>query len=198
MKGLLLYVPNKGFLVRHFDLKDVRDAFTLRAELESFSCRLIGERGLQPEADLTLLAHLEDQSRILHGDVWNDECATTWQDLNLKFHLALLKLADNRWVLDAVRRSRQLPSVYDRRSRSSKNEFLFLLYGREHGLKALEDHHKILGALKHRETSRAADLMREHILTNRDVLLNALLASPNKAIHESNLLAIRVPRERSS
>lgn len=196
-EGLLLYVPNKGFLVRHYDLKDVRDAFTLRAELEAMGCRLVGERGLPAKTHGMLLDRLEAQKLVLHGEEWNNECAKAWQDLNLDFHLALLELADNRWLSDAVRRARQLPSVYDRRSRPSKHEFLFLLYGREHGLQALDDHFKIVGALANRETSRAGHLMREHILTNRDVLLRALLESPNQSTYESNLLSVKFPRERT-
>ena len=173
-EGLLVYQPNRGFLVRCFDLKDVMDAFTLRSTLEGLGCRLVGERGLQPEARERLQALLEEQFRVLFGEHWDDAHALLWQDLNLEFHYALLELADNRWLVEAVRRARKLPIVFDSRSRPRRHGDIVLLYQRKNSQQAFEEHRGIVDALVQREATRAESLMREHILTNRDVLARAL------------------------
>ena len=175
-EGLLIYQPNRGFMVRRFEIKDVMDALTLRATLEGLGCRLVGERGLQAGAQERLLGLLEEQRAVLYGEEWNNERALLWQDLNLDFHFALLELADNQWLVDAVLRARQLPLVFDSRSRPHDRDAVFLLYQRKHSQQALDEHMRIVDALARRETTRAESLMREHILTNRDVLVHALRA----------------------
>ncbi|MDF3835840.1 GntR family transcriptional regulator [Cupriavidus basilensis] len=173
-EGLLVYQPNRGFLVRQFHTKDIKDAFTVRATLESLGCRLIGERGLLHAEQERLAALLEAQRKVLHDEEWNDGQALLWQDMNLDFHFALLALADNSWLTDAVRRARQLPIIFDSKSHPHDHEALLLLYRREHSRQALGDHYRIVDALAQREVGRAEALMREHILTNRDVLVRAL------------------------
>ncbi len=180
-EGLLLYHPNRGFLVRRFDAKDVADAFTLRASLESLGCRLLGERGLDAGTQERLASLLDEQHQVLYTEPWDDARALLWHDLNLDFHYALLELADNRWLTDAVRRARQLPIIYDSRSRPHDRGELMLLYRREHSRQALKEHRQIVDALGRREISRAEALMREHILTNRDVLMGALQTPAKEA-----------------
>lgn len=173
-EGLLLYQPNRGFMVRRFESKDVFDAFSLRATLEGMGCRLVGERGLDERGHDRLESLLEKQQEVLFGREWAPELALAWQDLNLDFHYALLELADNPWLTEAVRRSRQLPIVFDSKSRPHDHEALMLLYHRDHSRQALADHRQIVEALVRREIVRAEGLMREHILTNRDVLLREM------------------------
>ena len=180
-EGLLVYQPNRGFLVRRFDVKDVIDAFTLRASLEALGCRLIGERGLQDDVHKQLVELLEAQRQVVHGSEWNDERILLWQALNLDFHFALLELADNQWLSDAVRRSRQLPIVFDSRSRPHERDELILLFQRKRSRDAFHDHERIVDALAKRETSRAESFMRGHILTSRDVLASALLRAVPRA-----------------
>jgi len=176
-EGLLVYQPNRGFLVRRFDVKDAMDAFTLRSTLEGLGCRLVGERGLQTDAHERLQGLLEEQHKVLYGDHWDNAQALLWQDLNLDFHYALLELADNRWLVDAVRRARKLPIVFDSRSRPHGHGEIVLLFQRQNSQQALDEHRRIVDALMKRETTRAEGLMREHILTNRDVLVRAMTAS---------------------
>ncbi|AOZ09133.1 GntR family transcriptional regulator [Cupriavidus malaysiensis] len=180
-EGLLTYQPNRGFLVRRFQPKDVRDAFTVRAALESLGCRLIGERGLLHPEQERLAAQLEAQRQVLHEQEWDAQQALRWQDMNLDFHYTLLELADNDWLTDAVRRARQLPIIFDSKSRPHDQAALALLFQRDHSRQALAEHYRIVDALAQREVGRAEALMREHILTNRDVLVRALGAGPSDA-----------------
>ena len=149
-EGLLVYLPNKGFQVRRFNAKDVFDAFSVRATLEGMGCRIVGERGL------------------------DDERAIRWHDLNLEFHGKLLKLADNRWLTEAVRRACQLPIVFDSHLRPHNRDASTLLYHRAQAEQALEEHRQIVESLSRREAADAEALMREHIIANRDLLVRHL------------------------
>lgn len=173
-EGLLVYQPNRGFVVRRFESKDVFDAFSLRATLEGMGCRLVGERGLDERTRARLEGLLDQQHSILHSQEWSAELALAWQDLNLEFHYALLELADNPWLTEAVRRARQLPIIFDSKSRPHDHDALLLLYRRDHSRQALAEHRQIVQALVRHEVVRAEGLMREHILTNRDVLLREM------------------------
>lgn len=173
-EGLLVYQPNKGFLVRRFEAKDVHDALTLRASLEALACRLVGEGGIGGDSRRRLADLLEEQRDVVHGVEWNKERALLWQALNLDFHDAILEIADNAWLTDAVRRARRLPLIFDSRSRPHGREELFLLYQQRHSQQAYAEHVRVVEMLGRREYQRAANLMEEHVLTNRDVLKRAL------------------------
>ena len=126
---------------------------------------------------------------MLFGEHWDNARALLWQDLNLNFHYMLLELADNRWLEDAVRRARKLPLVFDSRLRPHEHEEIVLLYKRKNSQQALHEHELIVNALVQRETTRAEALMREHILTNRDVLVRALTAAAVDEPDSSNAAA---------
>lgn len=171
---LLDYQPNRGFVVRRFGLKDVNDTCTVRANLEGLACRLIIERRLPAEALTPIYDLVEDQRQVLYGEEWDRQRALLWQELNRDFHVALMDLADNYWLSDAVRRVRHLPMVYAGSWRGHDPEAQVLLFERHHSKQAHAEHVRILKALERNESERAEGLMREHILTNRDVLIEAL------------------------
>lgn len=173
---LLIYQPNRGFFVRRFGIKDVRDTCNVRATLEAMGCRLIGERALEPASLGPIRDVLEEQRQVLFGHEWNRQRALLWQDLNLDFHFGLLELADNPWLTEAVRRVRHVPLVHSSSRRTHDPESQVLLFQRHHSQQAYSEHVRIVQALERNEWSRAEGLMSEHILTNRDVLVGALAA----------------------
>lgn len=173
-EGLLVYLPNKGFQVRRFNAKDVFDAFSVRANIEGMGCRIVGERGLDDAALERLVAMLAEQHEVLRAEGWSDERAIRWHDLNLEFHGKLLKLADNRWLTEAVRRACQLPIVFDSHLRPHNRDASTLLYHRAQAEQALEEHRQIVESLSRREAADAEALMREHIIANRDLLVRHL------------------------
>jgi len=73
--GLLSYAPNKGYMVKGFSLKNVLEAFQVRAVLEGLAARLTAESGLTEtsrqelvkcikEGDETALEKLVNSHRI--------------------------------------------------------------------------------------------------------------------------------------
>jgi GntR family transcriptional regulator of vanillate catabolism len=137
-------------------------------------CRIVGERGLDDAALERLVAMLAEQHEVLRAEGWSDERAIRWHDLNLEFHGKLLKLADNRWLTEAVRRACQLPIVFDSHLRPHNRDASTLLYHRAQAEQALEEHRQIVESLSRREAADAEALMREHIIANRDLLVRHL------------------------
>ncbi|OWT61710.1 GntR family transcriptional regulator [Candidimonas nitroreducens] len=169
-EGLLAYLPNRGYVVRRFQFKDVYDAYTLRANLEGFACRLACQNGFDASAMTRLDSVLAKQQEVLYTGVWSVERALAWHDLNLKFHSLFLEIAGNHWLSEAALRVRRLPLIFDREGRPHNHGELQLLYQREHSREAYSEHLRLAAAVKHGEASRAEGLMAEHILHNRDVL----------------------------
>lgn len=169
-EGLLVYVPNKGFQVRRFNAKDVFDAFSVRANLEAMACRLIAERGLDTESQDGLQAMMHAQRELLQNE-WDDERALCWHDQNVAFHDKVMVLADNRWLAEAVHRARQLPIIFDSNLRPHNRDASMLLFRREQAQLAFEDHCRLVDALVRRDAGEAEALMREHITSNRDLLV---------------------------
>lgn len=195
-EGLVVANPNRGFVVRRFVAKDVHDAMTLRATLEGLGARLVGEKGLDDAAHARLAGMLEAQHRALHADTWNAAYAAQWQELNLDFHYALLELADNPWLTDAVRRARKLPVIFDHRARPHDQLALWQVYQRDQSRQALLEHRQIVEHLRRHEVQRAEAKMQEHILTNRDVLMQRLLApasEPAEAGHAPQASQVALP-----
>lgn len=159
--------------------------------MEGLACRLIGERALDLRVFRPLHDILKEQHEVLYGPEWNRQRALLWQDLNLDFHLALLGLADNPWLTEAVKRARLLPVVYSSRRRAHDAEAQVLLFKRHDSQQAYSEHVRILQALERNEATRAEGLMREHVLTNRDVLVRALSAEDEEAAAGADLVQAR-------
>jgi GntR family transcriptional regulator of vanillate catabolism len=183
-EGLLAYVPNRGYIVRRFRFKDVYDAYTLRANLEGFACRLACQNGIDADAMARLDAILAEQWEVLYTGDWSAERALKWHDLNLKFHALFLEIADNHWLSEAVSRVRRLPLIFDSEGRPRNHGEIKLLYQREHSREAYSEHLRLAAAFKRGEASRAESLMSEHVLHNRDVL-NERFEQENEARQSS-------------
>jgi GntR family transcriptional regulator of vanillate catabolism len=130
---------------------------------------------LEADAQARLAQMLEEQHALLYGDEWRRAHARRWHDLNLDFHRQLLKLADNRWLTDAVRRACQLPIIFDSNLRPHNRDAALLLYRRDQAQNALEPS---TGASSMRWGCKmptvAESVMREHIIANRDLLVHHL------------------------
>ncbi len=188
-EGLLVYVPNKGFQVRRFNAKDVFDAFSVRANLEGMGCRLIVERGLDNEVHGQLADMLGEQGKLLQHKEWTAARALRWHDLNRAFHLKLLSMADNRWLVEAVHRACQLPIIFDSSLRPHNRDASSLLHRREQAMHALDEHSRIVDALGQRNATEAENAMREHIVGNRDMLVDQLRQNARQARQSARELA---------
>lgn len=159
--GLLTYQPNKGYLVRRFELDDILKVFRVRAVLEGLGARIAAEQGLQPEQRQRLLTSLDWGDRLYaQGNIADNHC-DEWRDMNTQFHLAILEAADNELLYRFAATSRKVPVVFN-------GSFKF--YSAADFRRSLDHHHVIFDALEKRQGERADNLMQEHIYHAQEII----------------------------
>lgn len=152
--GLLIYQPNRGFVVKRFALADIMQAFQVRAVLEGLAARTLAERGLNSQQEQTLADTLASGDALLQVPAWTAEHYEQWRQMNTEFHTTILKGADNPLLVRFCQDARKLPVVFNGS---------FRWYNREDFRRSHDHHHILFSALKHREGERADWFMREHI-----------------------------------
>lgn len=166
---LLVYSPNRGYVVRDVVLQDVLDAYDVRANLEGLACRLLAERGISSALAAQLDDALARGETIVNGPEWGPPQHLAWSELNTEFHTAVAIATRNKSLEEILRQVRRIPRMFDSRL-SPNTEFFRSVYTHEQRQRSHREHIKIVEVLKAREACRAEALMREHVYVNRDLL----------------------------
>lgn len=153
--GLIDHLPKRGYLVRAFELDVILAAYEVRAVLEGLACRSAAQRGLSEAQIRQLNEDLEGGDRILSKGVLLAEDHEPYQQINVRLHNTLLEASRNPWVGRFVDQANHIPYASDRIVLWDVGHDIIL---RSHG-----DHHRIVEAVIRRDSSRAEDLMREHV-----------------------------------
>lgn len=153
--GLLDYSPNRGYVVRPFDAKDIAGAYELRALIEGLGARKAAEQGLRPDLARKAACAIEAVSELLCTDEPLDEGAReSWRIHNSLFHRAIVEQSDNRFIGPMLLSVQQIPSVYPPVLASYDPS----------SLRTYNDQHRqVLTCILNREGVRSEFLMREHI-----------------------------------
>jgi DNA-binding GntR family transcriptional regulator len=104
-QGLVEVVPHRGALVCGPTLRDVHEAYAVRAELEGYAAELAAE--LARDAEIERLHEAEQMFRRAVADSAAGEAAAAsgrprWSDANDLFHEAILTAAGNRRLADMI------------------------------------------------------------------------------------------------
>ncbi|MDH3232124.1 MAG: GntR family transcriptional regulator [Alphaproteobacteria bacterium] len=153
-EGLLDYGPNRGYLVRGFSLTDVLTAYEVRANLEGFACRLAAEQGLSDKDKAEIEAALAIGDAILAKGQLLNEDRDAWIEMNDRFHVGLIRAADNWLLEDLVQQTYRVPLA-------SSRVVHWYEYDAIKGSHEL--HHRIYRCVRDRRGAQAEPLMREHI-----------------------------------
>lgn len=168
-EGLLVYTPQKGFLLRAFSTKEIIDAVEVRARLDGLACRLVAEQGLQAREEALLddnIAATRELTRV--GQFPAD--LNRWCDLNDRFHNLFVEASANQTLTRLVKRFDSTPFASAKIAAATGKIHLIP----ETVATSLTMHSMILGAVKKRQADRADQLMQEHIYQGR-VRLTAYL-----------------------
>ncbi len=84
-EGLLDHEPNRGFVVRAFNIAEIGDAFEMRALSEGLVCRLAAERGLNAEQDLAIREALRLGDELLAETPSPADCRSRYSAVNVQF-----------------------------------------------------------------------------------------------------------------
>lgn len=166
--GLVEYNSNRGYTVRRFTLREARDAFRIRAELEALACKLAAP--VITTGDLDRLHSLTDiGDALLSHQELKAEALQDYRAMNVAFHTIVLRAAQNNWIETFVNQLFSLPLVSDR-----------IMIWEDFGAikRSHDDHHRIASALARREGERAAAVMFEHVLFAGDFLFAHLQSLP--------------------
>lgn len=167
---LVIYSPNRGYVVRRFSLKDILDAFDVRSTLEGMVCRLVATRGLSPRAD-TRMAEIEEEMRqVAFGTTWGERESFRWFDLNFAFHNLLIEEADNPMLAGVIVQTQRLPLIFDSSQRLQNASQVSRMFGEEDTQRSYHDHKAIAAAVRAQDAATAERLMWAHIQQSRETM----------------------------
>jgi DNA-binding GntR family transcriptional regulator len=157
-EGLLAFQPGKGAVVSSLSLAEISEVVELRAKLE-------------PDLLQKSIPHLtredyERASEILDQfeAALESGAVETWGDFNWKFHSLLYTPSDRPLALGFVQNLQRLGIRYTRMQISlTKWE-----------QRAAREHRTLLSLSRRKETSKAVQLLREHIVTAGEALIEFL------------------------
>lgn len=157
-EGLVDITPNRGAFVAEMSPSDVLEAFELMAGLESLAGELACQRVSNEE-----LAELQS----LHDDMVKcrkNKDLSGYYSRNRQIHNLIIQAARNQAL-------RQVYETTNRRLHALRFRSNFDVQKWD---RALAEHEAILEALKARDSSRLADLLKAHLLLKRDVVMSDL------------------------
>ncbi|TDC85698.1 GntR family transcriptional regulator [Actinomadura sp. 7K507] len=163
-EGLVRSEPNRGAVVRSVTYGEVRDIYGLRAQLESYGAGLAAENATREDLEridggIELFGSLIHQ---LSGESLDSVRAV--HDANEEIHAAIVASAHHQRLGYLLARTVDVPLVFQ-----SFRHFDLARSRRSHLF-----HQMIRDAIAAGDPIRAANLMTEHIMQGRDVLLAQL------------------------
>ena len=172
-ENLLVYAPNRGYVVRAFGAQDILGAYDVRGTLEAMACRLAAERGLSAEVEAALREVLAKSDAIVNGGNWEAVQQQAWQRLNASFHAIVVDYSGNQHLISSARQMRRIPRVYDPRLAPDHSVFQ-TIYSDERARRSHIEHCEVFDAICNRQGTRAEGLMREHVYRNRELLRQSM------------------------
>jgi DNA-binding GntR family transcriptional regulator len=143
-EGLVTMKVRRGAYVTEVNAKDQRDVYHLLSLLESDAAGVVAATATEAQ-----LADLQALHQALKAASGNTE---TFFEINERFHVRLLEIADNRWRDQLVADLRKVMKLNRHNS--------LLKSGRVD--ESLQEHQLILDALLARDPALSAQRMREH------------------------------------
>lgn len=146
--GLIDLIPRRGAFVKQPDPTELDELFPVMAVLEGLAARQTAQR-LTPETLAELEAmHARLEELAADGDI------DTYYDENFRFHEAIQRLSGNRWLQRLLFELRGVLRLSRHRQLS--------LPGRLQD--SLEEHRRIMIALRQRDDELADQVMQRHLL----------------------------------
>jgi DNA-binding GntR family transcriptional regulator len=170
--GLVSFEPNRGVRVRTLSHRDLREAFLVRAELESLVTEIAAPK-MRPDTLLELeecekrFARLTKEIRSHEPGGSRRSLMSDWMRANHAFHDVLYRVADVPYiesVAKAARRTFSGPTVW-----APVDDELERLYERNQA-----EHRAIRQALVAVSFAGACDLAREHVMHSFALLATIL------------------------
>jgi GntR family transcriptional regulator of vanillate catabolism len=158
-EGLLEVRPTTGFVVPEFSVNDIYDSIHLRGLMEGRAAKLAAERVKDPREVASLHALSYEMIALVQRRTLTLDCLASYIELNVQFHVELLRLSGSRIIRRAMEHVNSLPFA-------SPSSFLRRHYlapqFREMFLLALDHHRGVADAIVNHDGARAETIMHEH------------------------------------
>ena len=157
-EGLLEYVAKRGYRVKEFTIREIVDAYAVRATLEGMACRTVAEKGLDRWSRNKLAKCIEEGEVLTKQAAEGDFDGPAWRQMNSTFHATIIAAAGNPFLKRQIEQIVFIPVA-----------MLFVVadWGKRENAgnidRAQVDHINILDALERRQSARAEARMREHL-----------------------------------
>lgn len=157
-EGFLIAVQGRGFRVREFSIGEVRDFFEARLMIETYILGRLG--GTVSEESLQGLQESLDQMIRCAGRMDSDG----FLEADKAFHMNLVHRHKNRFLALIMENIRNLISILGRKALATA--------GRSG--EVIEEHRRVLEAIKRRDAAGAAKAMRHHLSTTENTIIDTL------------------------
>jgi DNA-binding GntR family transcriptional regulator len=157
-EGYVDFVPNRGVTISKLSIDDVNHIYSILALLEGYATELAGE--FLTAKDIKKLVSLHKKMTQLDAE----QNFREWTEKNDLFHGHIVKASGNNLLPNLVKGLRN--KIYRYRFLS-----VTTLGQRD---KYVEDHAKILTALRNNNAKQAGKIMREHVLYIAKLMVNLL------------------------
>ena len=171
--GVVIVEPNRGAIVHGPTVRDIREAYAVRAELEGLAAELAA-----PHIDDAQLVQLRDAEALFRHSIeeviedrrrgvdrhWTTE--SEWERANNIFHGVVQEAAGNRQLLRSIAFLHQRFPRHLTWSALSRSSHLLA--------ENIEQHGRILAAIEARDATRARAAMTEHVRAAGELLARRL------------------------
>jgi DNA-binding GntR family transcriptional regulator len=166
-EGLVVAVPNRGYVVVAASVEDLDEAYRLRMMLEPLAVRLAVPRLSEPD-----LHQLEEQLDLLNeafaGDDWR-----SYRVHHRDFHFGIYQKSNSRWLVRLTEMLWLNTQRYQRMTTRISGELE----------ERAREHRDILEACRRRAADDAADLMHDHLFRAKDKIRAFLVENEMIAAH---------------
>ena len=138
-----------GFFVAKYGEEDLRKILQARIVLETGAIRLMADIELDPERLRQMAEYCQTMEYLLDHEV-----LLGFGEIDRKFHMALVELANNEWLVKMYRRTPASHFVFPEVDSKAI---------REMGLAAIQDHRDIHQAISQRRIEDAAAALQKHL-----------------------------------
>ena len=170
-EGLVIYSTNRGATARMYRTEDIRDAYNLRAQVESYAASLAAQHASRHDCERLREANIECQimaQQCLEDRTDNNVLAMV--EANQAFHTIIAELSGNRYLRDFINTVVSLPVAFNG----------FYWFSRSAFEESVRHHVVIEAAIERRDPDQARAMMTSHIYHGRDHVLTHI----NQALDE--------------
>lgn len=157
-EGYFVSVQGRGFKIKEFSEKKVRDFFETRQLIEGYVIQRLGE--MVVAQDLKSL----EKSLNQMGRAAEKQDNVGFLEADKNFHMKLIHRYENHLLEEIMENIRNFISIFGRRA--------IFIEGRPQ--EVLGEHQNILDALREKDTQRAVKAMRRHLSKTEKYIIDSL------------------------